>query len=68
MKNNKEILELEAIVTEKGQSKKNSILVKKQIGKQTFWVRMCFQVNGKENFEDKICRLLRNDVQNEIIC
>ena len=42
-----------------------SIMVKKQIGKATFLVRVHFSENSKETLQDKIQRLLMDEVRGE---
>ena len=41
-----------------------SIMVKKQIGKTTFLVRVHFSGNSKETLQDKIQRLLKDEAGN----
>ena len=42
--------------------------VKKQIGKTTYIVRVHFSETAKETMEDKIKRLLRNEIQQNVTC
>ena len=42
--------------------------VRKQIGKTTYIVRVHFNENARETMEDKIKRLLRNEIQQNVTC
>ena len=42
--------------------------VRKQIGKTTYIVRVHFSQTAKETMEDKIKRLLRNEIQQNVTC
>ena len=42
--------------------------VRKQIGKPTYIVRVHFNENARETMEDKIKRLLRNEIQQNVTC
>lgn len=41
------------------------LFIRKQIGNQTFLVRVHFRENGAENLQDKICRMLGDEVKSK---
>ena len=42
--------------------------VRKQIGKTTYIVRVHFSQTSKETMDDKVLRLIKNDIRNAAMC
>ena len=51
---------------EKPESTATSNTFSKKIGKATYNVHIFFSKTSKENFNDKLLRLIKNDVANEL--
>ena len=65
MEQNTKMVDITEDVTEKSlfdQDPTQGILVRKQIGKQLFLVRVHLPESGKERLQEKICRMVKDEV------
>ena len=65
MEQNTKMVDITEDVAEESLSAQDStqeILVRKQIGKQLFLVRVHLPESGKERLQEKICRMIKDEV------
>ena len=48
-------------------TKKDNNAFVKTIGNTTYNVRVCFSKSSKENFNDKLLRIIKNDIANGLV-